>query len=234
MARHPAAPTPATAGHLVALARRAVPLIHPAGRPFILAGLTLAAVGLRHGWARRLGLGWAVASAAFFRHPSRVTPVGAGLVVAPADGEVCLLDDACPPAELGWTDEPRPRISIFLSLFDVHVQRSPVAGVVTHAAHCPGQFLPADDPAASSVNERQGLVLETPEAFSLAVVQVAGLVARRIVCDVAVGDTLAAGQTYGLIRFGSRVDLYLPRGAQIDARLGQRAIGGETVLARLP
>jgi phosphatidylserine decarboxylase len=216
------------------LARRAIPPVHPAGRPYIAAGLVLAAVGLRHGWARRLGLAAAVAAAAFFRQPHRVAPAGDKLVLAPADGEICLVDEAAPPAELGWTDAKLPRISTFLSLFDAHVQRAPVAGRIAYAAYAPGRFHPADEPAASQTNERMSLVLATPEGAEVGVVQIAGLVARRIVCQVEAGDALATGQVYGLIRFGSRVDLYLPAGSAVEARLGQRAVGGETILARLP
>ncbi|GFG77040.1 phosphatidylserine decarboxylase proenzyme [Mycobacterium paragordonae] len=216
--------------------RDTVPPIHPGGRPFIGAGLALAAVGHRHRWLRRTGLLAAGACAGFFRHPKRVPPTRPGAVVAPADGTVCVIDTAVPPAELSMGDTPRPRISIFLSILDVHVQRAPVSGEVVAVQHRPGSFLSADLPEASEANERTSVRIrmdlgdEGPEVVA---VQIAGLVARRIVCDAHVGDRLTIGETYGLIRFGSRLDIYLPPGAQPIVNLGQRTLGGETVLAEL-
>ncbi|OBK46409.1 phosphatidylserine decarboxylase [Mycobacterium gordonae] len=216
--------------------RDTVPPIHPGGRPFIGAGLALAAVGHRHRWLRRTGLLAAGACAGFFRHPKRVPPTRPGAVVAPADGTVCVIDTAVPPAELSMGDTPRPRISIFLSILDVHVQRAPVSGEVVAVQHRPGSFLSADLPEASEANERTSVRIrmdlgdEGPEVVA---VQIAGLVARRIVCDAHVGDRLTIGETYGLIRFGSRLDTYLPPGAQPIVNLGQRTLGGETVLAEL-
>jgi phosphatidylserine decarboxylase len=234
MARRPTTPTLASPAGLVTLFRDNVPPVHPAGRPFITGGLLLAAVGLRSPLLRTAGLGFALANAAFFRHPARVTPADPGAVVAAADGRIVTLDEAAPPPELGWTDALLPRVSTFLSLFDVHVQRSPVAGTVVHSAHQPGRFLSADKAEASELNERHSLVLRTPAGAEVGVVQIAGLIARRIVCDTDEGAELKAGQTYGLIRYGSRVDLSLPPGSTVAVLPGQRAVGGETVVARLP
>jgi phosphatidylserine decarboxylase len=233
MARRPDTPTLASPAGLATLVRDTIPPVHPAARPFITGGLLLAGLGLRSPLVRTLGLGFALANAAFFRQPARVTPDDEDAVVAAADGQIVALDEAAPPPELGWTDAVLPRVSTFLSLFDVHVQRAPVAGTVRHAAHQPGRFVPADQAAASVVNERHGLVLETATGAAVGVVQIAGLIARRIVCDAVAGDTLAAGEVYGLIRYGSRVDLYLPPGSVAAVRVGQRAVGGETIVARL-
>lgn len=216
--------------------RSTVPPVHPGGLPFIAAGLAVAAGGYRYRWLRRTGLLAAGACAGFFRHPTRVPPTAAGAVVAPADGTICVIDSAVPPAELSMGDTPLPRVSIFLSILDVHVQRAPVSGEVIAVQHRPGQFLSADLPEASEANERTSLRIRTDVGAGTAdvvVVQVAGLVARRIVCNAHVGDKLTIGETYGLIRFGSRLDTYLPPGAQPLVELGQRAIGGETVLADL-
>ena len=219
---------------MLALVRSAVPPVHPAGRPFIAGGLAIAAVGRNHRWLRRTGLLAAGACAAFFRHPPRVPPTRPGAVVAPADGVVCVIDAAAPPAELGMGDTPLPRISIFLSILDAHVQRAPVSGEVVAVEHRPGRFGSADLPAASTENERNSVRIRTPDGAEVVAVQIAGLVARRIVCDADVGDKLSIGDTYGLIRFGSRLDTYLPPGAEPLIKLGQRAIGGETLLAELP
>jgi phosphatidylserine decarboxylase len=183
---------------------------------------------------RRTGVLAAAACATFFRHPPRVAPTQPGTVVAPADGVVCVIDTAAPPAELGMGDAPLPRISIFLSIFDVHVQRAPISGEVIAVEHRPGRFGSADLAAASTDNERTSMRIRTPDGADVIAVQIAGLVARRIVNDTRVGDKLSIGDTYGLIRFGSRLDTYLPPGVEPIVRLGQRAIGGETVLAELP
>lgn len=208
--------------------------MHPAGRPFIGAGLALALVGRKHRWVRRAGLLAAGACAGFFRHPPRVPPARPGAIVAPADGEICVIDFAAPPAELGMGEVPLPRISIFLSLLDAHVQRAPVSGEVIAVQHRPGRFGSADLAAASTENERTSLHLRTPSGADVVAVQVAGLLARRIICDAHVGDKLSIGDTYGLIRFGSRLDTYLPAGSEPLVKVGQRAIAGETVLAELP
>jgi phosphatidylserine decarboxylase len=223
--------------HVFELVRSAVPPVHPAGRPFIAAGLGVALAGHRHRWLRRAGLLIAGACAGFFRHPPRVPPTRAGVVVAPADGVVSVVDMAAPPAELGLADTPLPRVSIFLSLLDAHVQRAPVSGEVMAVQHRPGRFGSADLAAASTENERTGLRIRTghgADGPEVVVVQIAGLLARRIVCDARVGDKLSIGDTYGLIRFGSRLDTYLPAGAEPLVQVGQRTIAGETVLAGLP
>ncbi|WP_167106868.1 phosphatidylserine decarboxylase [Mycobacterium sp. DL592] len=219
---------------LVALVRSSVPPVHPAGLPFISAGLAVAALGRKNRWLRRAGLAAAAANAGFFRHPARQPPSRAGVVVAPADGLICLVEEAEPPAELGLPAGPVPRVSIFLSLLDAHVQRTPVGGEVIDVQYRPGRFHSADLAAASEDNERNSVLIRTPEGRDVVVVQIAGLVARRIVCDVHPGDKVAIGDTYGLIRFGSRLDTYFPAGSQILVEPGQRALAGETVLAQLP
>ena len=219
---------------LVALVRSAVPPMHPEGLPFVGVSLAVAAAGHRSKWLRRVGLASAAANAAFFRHPPRMPPTRPGLVVAPADGLICLIEEAVPPAELGLPATPLPRISIFLSVLDAHVQRAPIGGEVVAVEHRPGVFGSADLAAASEDNERNSVVIRTPEGVEVVAVQIAGLVARRIVCKVTVGDKLTIGDTYGLIRFGSRLDTYLPAGSNILVSIGQRSLAGETVLAELP
>ncbi|OBF55935.1 phosphatidylserine decarboxylase [Mycobacterium sp. 852002-53434_SCH5985345] len=219
--------------HALELVRSTIPPVHPAGRPFIAGGLAVALAGRRHRWIRRAGLLAAGACAGFFRHPPRVPPTRPGAIVAPADGVVCVIDSAAPPAELGMGDAPLPRVSIFLSLLDAHVQRAPVSGEVIAMQHRPGRFGSADLAAASTENERTSLRIRTATGAEVVAVQVAGLLARRIICDARVGDKLAIGDTYGLIRFGSRLDTYLPPGAEPLVLVGQRAIAGETVLAEL-
>jgi phosphatidylserine decarboxylase len=224
--------------HVLELVRSSVPPIHPAGMPFVSAGLAVAAAGAMGGrnfrWLRRAGLLAAGACAGFFRHPPRVPPTRPGAVVAPADGEICVIDSAAPPEELGMGDAPLPRVSIFLSLLDAHVQRAPVSGEVVAVQHRPGRFGSADLASASTENERTSLRIRTDTGREVVAVQIAGLLARRIICDARVGDKLSIGDTYGLIRFGSRLDTYLPAGAEPIVKVGQRAIGGETVLAELP
>jgi phosphatidylserine decarboxylase len=219
---------------LAALVRQSVPPMHRAGLPFVGASLGLAAVGHRNRWVRGTGLALAAANAAFFRHPPRVPPTRPGLVVAPADGLICLIEEASPPAELGLPPTPLPRISIFLSVLDAHVQRAPIGGEVVAVQHRPGMFHSAELEAASEDNERNSVVIRTPDGVEVIAVQIAGLVARRIVCDAKVGDKLEIGDTYGLIRYGSRLDTYLPAGANILVTDRQRALAGETVLAELP
>lgn len=219
---------------LVALVRQSIPPMHRAGLPFVGASLAVAAVGHRNRWLRRAGLASALANAAFFRHPPRVPPTRPGLVVAPADGLICLIEEAEPPAELGLPATPLPRISIFLSVLDAHVQRAPIGGEVVAVAHRPGRFHSAELEAASEDNERNSMMIRTPDGIEVIAVQIAGLVARRIVCEAKVGDKLSIGETYGLIRYGSRLDTYLPAGSNILVTTGQRALAGETVLAELP
>jgi phosphatidylserine decarboxylase len=221
--------------HFLELARGMVPPMHPAGRPFV-AGAAIATLLVRLRF-KRLGvvLGLVTAWVAwFFREPKRVTPTRPNIAVAPADGTVSHVVDAVPPAELGLGSEPMTRVSVFLSVFDVHVQRVPADGEIVQVSYHPGKFLSADLDKASEENERNTVWLRTVDGHDLVVVQIAGLVARRIVCEVAEGEKVTAGQTYGLIRFGSRVDLYVPRGSRVLVEAGQRTIGGETVLAELP
>ena len=169
----------------------------------------------------------------FFRDPPRVTPVREGLIVSPADGVVSMIERASPPPELETGAPPLTRISIFMNVFDCHVNRAPVAGTVTRIAYRPGKFLNASLDKASADNERNGLVLELEDGRTLGVVQIAGLVARRIVCFVREGDRLRTGERFGLIRFGSRLDVYLPDGVAPLVAVGQAAVAGETVLADL-
>jgi phosphatidylserine decarboxylase len=218
----------------VALVRSSVPPMHPAGLPFVGVSLAVAAAGRKNRWLRRAGLASAAANAAFFRHPPRVPPTRPGVVVAPADGLICLIEEATPPAELGLPATPLPRISIFLSVLDAHVQRAPIGGEVVAVEHRPGLFVSAELEAASEDNERNSVVIRTPDGVEVVAVQIAGLVARRIVCEAKVGDKLSIGDTYGLIRFGSRLDTYLPAGSNVLVSTGQRALAGETVLAELP
>src|SRR3954453_10544795 len=219
---------------LVALVRTTVPPMHSPGLPFVGGSLGLAALGRKNPWLRRLGLASAAANAAFFRHPPRVPPTRPGLIVAPADGLICLIEDALPPAELGLPATPLPRISIFLSIFDAHVQRAPISGEVVTVVHRPGAFGSAELEAASEDNERNSVLIRTAEGADGIAVQIAGLVARRIVCEAKPGDKLTIGDTYGLIRYGSRLDTYLPAGSTTVVAVGQRALAGETVLAELP
>lgn len=221
--------------HALQLARETLPPMHPAGRPFVAGGVaaTLLLRRLSKPLGTVAGLG-TLAIAAFFREPRRVPPARDGLALAAADGIVSLIEEATPPPELGLTSEPRMRVSIFLSVFDVHVQRAPATGMVERVAYRPGKFLSADLDKASDDNERNSVLLRTVDGHELVVVQIAGLVARRILCQTAEGDKITAGQTYGLIRFGSRVDLYLPPGSRVLVSKGQRTIGGETPLAELP
>ena len=208
--------------------------VHPDGYKFLAIGT---GVALFFFWLWP-PLAWVVVLitawiAYFFRDPPRVTPLREGLVVAPADGRVCGIDQVRPPVELGLGDTSRLRISIFLSVFDVHINRSPVAGRITRSLYVPGSFLNAALDKASEENERRAIVIARPDGSDVAVVQIAGLIARRIVTFVTEGQSIGAGERIGLIRFGSRVDIYLPPGHGPLVALGQRAIGGETVLADL-
>jgi phosphatidylserine decarboxylase len=212
--------------------RKQLTPIHPEGYPFI-GGFALASLILFWLWTP---LGWLATAATvwcayFFRDPPRVTPVRDGLVVAPADGRVSQIVNAVPPLELGLGERPLPRISIFMSVFDCHVNRSPVAGRVEKIVYRAGKFLSADLDKASEDNERNALLIATPTGQRIVVVQIAGLVARRIVPFTREGETVGAGQRIGMIRFGSRVDVYLPEGTRAQAAEGQTAIAGETVLA---
>jgi len=211
--------------------RGQIPPIHSEGYPFIgafaLASLILFWIWSPLGWIGTILTVWC---ALFFRDPKRVTPQGEGLVVAPADGRVSLIAQAVPPAELQLGDRPLPRVSIFMSVFNCHVNRSPVAGRIERIVYRPGKFINAELDKASEDNERNSLVIATPGG-RIGVVQIAGLVARRIVSFVREGQSLAAGERFGLIRFGSRLDVYLPDGAKPLVSEGQTAVAGETVLA---
>jgi phosphatidylserine decarboxylase len=209
--------------------------IHREGIKFIaafaLVTLFLFWIGLHLiGWAGVILTLWC---AYFFRDPERVTPLREGLIISPADGVVSLIEQVVPPPELDLARETATRISVFMNVFDVHVNRSPANARVRRMTYVPGAFLNADLDKASLDNERQAMTLELPDGRRLGVVQIAGLVARRIVGFVHEGDQLAAGQRFGLIRFGSRVDVFLPSGVAPVVAVGQRAIAGETVLADL-
>lgn len=169
----------------------------------------------------------------FFRDPDRVTPLRDGLVIAPADGKISLIERLRPPAELGLGEDERVRISIFLSVFDVHINRAPVAGRIVRSIYVPGLFLNAALDKASEDNERRATIIDMSGGQEIGVVQIAGLIARRIVSFKGEGEIVGIGERIGLIRFGSRVDLYLPPGTGPLVAVGQRAVGGETVLADL-
>ncbi len=179
------------------------------------------------GWLGAIATAWCVY---FFRDPDRMMPGRPGLVVSAADGKIVGLDRTPPPREFAMSGEPLTRISVFLSIFDVHIVRAPVAGRITKSAYVPGKFLNAEFNKASEENERRALLIGTPEGGTVGIVLIAGLIARRIVTFVNEGDSVRAGDRIGLIRFGSRVDVYLPADAKPLVAVGQTAIGGETVL----
>lgn len=206
--------------------------IHPEGWRFICI-FAILAFGLFFvfqplGWFALLLTGWC---AYFFRNPKRITPTQDGLIVSPADGIVCAIKSMPPPPEFGMGDAPRLRVSIFLNVFDVHVNRLPIGGKIIKSIYQPGQFFNAALDKASDHNERQSLVIELADHTKVAAVQIAGLIARRIVCHVKEGDTLQTGAVFGLIRFGSRMDIYLPEGVYPLIIEGQRMIAGETPIA---
>ena len=208
--------------------------IHPEGRKFvaIFAALTLVLFLIADvlGW---IGVGLTIWCYYFFRDPERVTPDRPGLVVSPADGVVSMIEPAVPPAELGMDDTALTRISIFMNVFNCHVNRMPVAGEITAISYRPGTFVNASLDKASEDNERNSLCIRMADGRELAVVQIAGLVARRIVCFVNIRLWLQAGERFGLIRFGSRLDVYLPEGVEPLVAVGQTMVAGETVLAEL-
>lgn len=216
------------------LIKSTLPPIHPAGHVFIAgAALTMFVLGwiwLPLGWIGLLVTLW---MAYFFRDPERATPVRSGLVLSPADGRVTMVGEAMPPAELSLGSKPLTRISIFLDVFDVHVTRVPVDGTVVTQAYHKGQFINAALDKSSEVNERLSIRLAMADGRDIGVVLIAGLIARRIVCDLREGQGVKAGMRCGIIRFGSRADLYLPSGAAPLVGVGQRMIGGETVMADL-
>lgn len=181
-------------------------------------------------WPLMLVLAWSIY---FFRDPPRGVPQDDGILIAPADGLVQMIVPAVPPAELGLGDQPLTRVSIFLSVFDVHINRAPCAGTVEVVAYRPGKFLNAAADKASDENERSALAFRRADGTLIGCVQIAGWVARRIITYVKPGQQVAAGERFGHIRFGSRTDLYLPQGARLLVAPGQRMIGGETVMAEL-
>lgn len=213
--------------------RRAMVPIHREGYPYIL-GFAVVTVVLFLVWSPLgfIALFPTLWCTLFFRDPERTVPLDPGLALAPADGRVSIVDNAIPPAELDLGEEPRLRVSIFMSVFDVHVNRAPLSGRVARTVYRPGRFLNAEDPAASLENERNGIVLDS-DGREIAVVQIAGLIARRIVPFVREGSAVGQGERIGLIRFGSRVDVYLPEGARPLVAEGQRAVAGETPIADL-
>ena len=221
------------------------PAIHPEGRKF---GLIALAVGLFFMWPVGWSLiGWpvlllSIGVFAFFRDPERVVPQGDDTIIAPADGIVTQIENVEPPRELqiddgsgfaGLPAGPVTRVSIFMSVFDVHINRTPIGGTVRRVVYIPGKFMNADLDKASDENERQHILIERGDGLKLAFTQIAGLVARRIVPFVKPGDMVAKGQRVGLIRFGSRVDIYLPAGTDPKVMIGQTTIAGETVLAEI-
>ena len=212
------------------------PSVHPEGRKFtLIAGfLTLIVyVALSHfiGWLLVMVTIWV---AAFFRDPIRTTPQDPALIIAPADGLVTMISRVPPPPELAADLSGEfTRVSIFMSVFDVHINRSPIAGTIRRVAYVPGKFLNADLDKASEDNERQHFLVVGEDGTAIGFTQIAGLVARRIMAFVKEGDSVTAGERIGLIRFGSRVDVFLPAGTASQVLLGQRTIAGETILGRI-
>ena len=221
----------------------AASIIAPEGLPivagFVLVGLVLSAASLF--WLGLFGIPIVVVAMVlclwcvwFFRDPQRPIPTDPGLVICPADGVTCLIGPAAPPPEIGAGTEPLSRVCVFMNVFDVHVNRSPLAGIVEKVAYRPGTFFNASFDKASDLNERMSLLIKTPASGRIVVVQIAGLVARRIVCRVKEGATLKAGERFGLIRFGSRVDVYLPAGAVVGVKVGDRVSAGSSILGTVP
>jgi phosphatidylserine decarboxylase len=211
----------------------AVPM-HNEGRKFVAIFAAITAV-LFFVWEPLfwMGVGATVWCYYFFRDPVRVIPQQEGLVISPADGVVSLIEDVVPSADLGLGETPLTRVSVFMNVFNCHVNRAPVAGKVVNIVYRHGKFLNASLDKASEHNERNSLTIETADGARIGVVQIAGLVARRIVCFVQEGSVLGAGHRFGLIRFGSRLDIYLPKGVSPLVSVGQTAVAGETILADL-
>lgn len=209
--------------------------INKEGYPFI----TLFLIGTLIGWLLVgdvllwIGLLLTAWCVYFFRDPNRVTPIKEGLVISPADGVVQMIRKADPPPELEYGGKPMVRISVFMNVFDVHVNRIPIDGQITKLHYRPGAFLNASLDKASEDNERQSMLMETPDGKSVAFVQIAGLVARRILCDLEPGQDVHTGERFGMIRFGSRVDVYVPERTAVLVCEGQRCVAGETILADL-
>ena len=208
---------------------------HPAARPFLVIGAILVLAGLIFAsWIAWIGVLFILFCLYFFRDPERFPPPRPGALLAPADGHIVSIALAAPPPELGLGIMPRWRVAIFLSVLDVHVNRMPADGTVTRIAYRHGKFLSANLDKASEENERNALAIRLPDGREIAVVQIAGLIARRILCDVKEGDHVQAGGRFGIIRFGSRTDIYLPAGVLPLVSEGQTMIGGESVIAELP
>jgi phosphatidylserine decarboxylase len=219
--------------------RYRMPSTHPEGRKFVVISAGICLLFALLSWET---LAWPMAAvtiwvAAFFRDPIRTTPKGDGLIIAPADGMVTMIAEVLPPPEMAGEDglgsAPLTRVSIFMSVFDVHINRAPIAGQIKRVVYIAGKFLNADLDKASEDNERQHILVEGNDGVRVGFTQIAGLVARRIVPWIKPGDYVASGQRVGLIRFGSRVDVYLPAGTSPMVLLGQRTIAGETVVGRI-
>ena len=213
------------------------PEVHTEGRKYVLIAAIIAAASLFvWDFVTWPLIGLTIWVAAFFRDPVRVTPQGEGLIVSPADGLVTMIERVPLPRELagahGLGDKPLVRVSVFMSVFDVHINRTPISGTVRHVIYVSGRFLNADLDKASDENERQYFIVEDKNGLRVGFTQIAGLVARRILSFVKSGDMVVRGQRVGLIRFGSRLDVYLPDGYGVQVALGQRALAGETILAR--
>ncbi|WVX48127.1 Phosphatidylserine decarboxylase proenzyme [Roseobacter fucihabitans] len=208
--------------------------MHPEGRKFvaIFAALTVV-LYLIWSFLGLLGLLLTIWCYYFFRDPKRATPTREGLIVSPADGVISLIEKAVPPPELGMSDKALTRVSVFMNVFNCHVNRMPIGGRLAAIVYRPGKFFNASLDKASADNERNSLCIEMADGRQIAVVQIAGLVARRIVCFAAQGDSLQTGARFGLIRFGSRLDVYLPEGVAPMVGLGQSMVAGETVIADL-
>ncbi|MDX8349700.1 phosphatidylserine decarboxylase [Cognatiyoonia sp. IB215446] len=223
-----------TAPHSMNMLATFIKPMHPEGRRFVVifAAITFVLFWIWNvlGW---IGVGLTIWCYYFFRDPQRTTPIREGLIVSPADGVVSQIEKAAPPPELGMPDTALTRVSVFMNVFNCHVNRAPVAGEVAALAYRPGKFLNASLDKASEDNERNSLCLQMPDGRQIAVVQIAGLVARRIVCFIEKGAALQTGERFGLIRFGSRLDVYLPEGVAPLVAVGQGMIAGETVLADL-
>jgi phosphatidylserine decarboxylase len=215
------------------------PSVHPDGRKFVVIAAAISLIFALLSWETLAWpmLGVTIWVAAFFRDPIRTTPSGPGLIIAPADGLITMIATVPAPRELEGPDglggELMTRVSIFMSVFDVHINRSPIGGTIKRVVYISGKFLNADLDKASEENERQHILVEASDGARIGFTQIAGLVARRIVPFVKAGDIVASGQRIGLIRFGSRVDVYLPAGTMPRVTLGQRTIAGETLIARL-
>ncbi len=208
------------------------PIIHPEGWKFafiffvisLLALLIYAPVSII-GFLLTLFTLW------FFRDPSRNTPVDSNLIISSADGKVCLIDEACPPTEVSMKQEKMKRVCVFMNVFNVHVNRSPVAGVIKDIVYKEGQFLNASLDKASEKNERSSLIINSEHGADIVVVQIAGLIARRILGFVSKNQNLNQGERFGLIRFGSRVDIYMPLDSTVKCSVGDKVVAGESVLA---